>query len=433
MASQAEIQVLIDQIVTGGQYPANKMRPLLTSLNDYTNYTTTDPTASDDSSMNYIAMRSLWYNSSNLQLFLCLEDGIGAANWLNITPSTNADAASVIDVTLTELSNLITAGDVDIKAQYRITDSTVGVGIRVYGITPSIIDTNAFREGSYDGTNWNAGQVGLYDLSTDTFSPPGSVIPDLGQVYSQGNIVNGYDLTISGGSSDNIGITEAATFTGNRINAFGINAGGSNAGADINAMGSQAAASGLGTAINAFGNQAAKFSNATSLNAFGSKAAYNITSTVANINAFGESAAEGTTASHVNAIGQFAANGNTGADVNAIGRFAANGNTQAQVIAIGPNSLSTNIGIAAIGFGSNAGRLNTGNFCVFIGRNAGYNTVTAVGNTLASQFVIANASMPEYADITAAEASITVALGAVAGNTYLFYNTATKSIGAVRL
>ena len=41
--------------------------------------------------------------------------------------------------------------------------------------------------------------------------------------------------------------------------------------------------------------------------------------------------------------------------------------------------------------------------------------------------------MPQYANIGVAEASITVALGAVAGNTYLFYNTATKSIGAVRL
>jgi hypothetical protein len=35
MASQAEIQAGIDEIVTGAQYPANKMRPLLTSMLDF--------------------------------------------------------------------------------------------------------------------------------------------------------------------------------------------------------------------------------------------------------------------------------------------------------------------------------------------------------------------------------------------------------------
>jgi hypothetical protein len=35
MASQAEIQTAIDQIVTGAKYPANSMRPLLTSMLDF--------------------------------------------------------------------------------------------------------------------------------------------------------------------------------------------------------------------------------------------------------------------------------------------------------------------------------------------------------------------------------------------------------------
>ena len=35
MASQAEIQTAIDQIITGAQYPANSMRPLLTSMLDF--------------------------------------------------------------------------------------------------------------------------------------------------------------------------------------------------------------------------------------------------------------------------------------------------------------------------------------------------------------------------------------------------------------
>lgn len=35
MASQAEIQTAIDQIITGAQYPANSMRPLLTSILEF--------------------------------------------------------------------------------------------------------------------------------------------------------------------------------------------------------------------------------------------------------------------------------------------------------------------------------------------------------------------------------------------------------------
>jgi len=44
-----------------------------------------------------------------------------------------------------------------------------------------------------------------------------------------------------------------------------------------------------------------------------------------------------------------------------------------------------------------------------------------------------NTLLPTYADHTAAAAAITVLLGAVAGNTYLYHNQATNSIGAVRL
>jgi hypothetical protein len=41
--------------------------------------------------------------------------------------------------------------------------------------------------------------------------------------------------------------------------------------------------------------------------------------------------------------------------------------------------------------------------------------------------------MPSFADHTAAALAITVALGASAGDTYLYHNQATNSIGAVRL
>lgn len=79
----------------------------------------------------------------------------------------------------------------------------------------------------------------------------------------------------------------------------------------------------------------------------------------------------------------------------------------------------------------------------FIGTNAGQNSssnnVNAFGvsaglaNALNGQTIFSNASMPTFADHTAAAAAITVILGASAGSTYLYHNQATNSIGAVRL
>ncbi len=48
-------------------------------------------------------------------------------------------------------------------------------------------------------------------------------------------------------------------------------------------------------------------------------------------------------------------------------------------------------------------------------------------------YCFSNASMPTFANHAAAALAITTALGAVAGNTYLYHNQATNSIGAVRL
>jgi len=78
-------------------------------------------------------------------------------------------------------------------------------------------------------------------------------------------------------------------------------------------------------------------------------------------------------------------------------------------------------------FGYNTGQNSTGNNVNAFGANAGN------GNALNGQTIFSNASMPSFADHTAAAAAITVALGASAGSTYLYHNQATDSIGAVRL
>ena len=79
----------------------------------------------------------------------------------------------------------------------------------------------------------------------------------------------------------------------------------------------------------------------------------------------------------------------------------------------------------------------------FLGEEAGMNSsgnnVNAFGyrahkgGTLSGQTVFSNSSLKAYTNRAAAVAAITVPLGAVAGNTYLYYNQTTFAIEAVRL
>lgn len=84
MATPASTQLLIDQIVPDGNFTAQKMNPLLSYLNSYYNNSTSDPTTSNDSSEKYYAFKSLWYNSTTGNLFVCIDDTIDAAVWRNI-------------------------------------------------------------------------------------------------------------------------------------------------------------------------------------------------------------------------------------------------------------------------------------------------------------------------------------------------------------
>lgn len=85
----------------------------------------------------------------------------------NPTPPSE-DCCQVIDILKADLIQAITDSEVNIQARYRITDSTQGV-ISIYGVDTNVITTNAFLEGTWDGTTFTAGQWGLYDLSNDKF------------------------------------------------------------------------------------------------------------------------------------------------------------------------------------------------------------------------------------------------------------------------
>jgi len=147
----------------------------------------------------------------------------------------------------------------------------------------------------------------------------------------------------------------------------------------------------------------------------------------------GDQSARDNTGDFVNAIGYNSARGNTGLRVNAFGHEAAFGNISNNVNAFGVSALMDNTGFSSVAFGENSGRKNSGGYCTFIGDAAGYDVMSDTGNSINSQFVIANTNMPSYTDRTAATTAITVLLGAVAGNTYLYYNQTTFAIEGVRL
>lgn len=136
-----------------------------------------------------------------------------------------------------------------------------------------------------------------------------------------------------------------------------------------------------------------------------------------NVNAFGTQAAEDNTGNNVNLFGADAGYRNVGSGCNFFGTAAGQGNQDYNVH----------------GFGENAGRKNQSRHAVFIGAQAGYDVATDTGNAIGSAFVINNAILSSFVDSATAQAALTVLNGAVAGNTYLYYNSTKFTIEAVRL
>lgn len=81
MATPQSTRTLINKVVTNASYTANQMRPVLTYLNPFWKSATTNPTANDDSTLGFYAFKSFWRNSSSGNLYLCIDDTVGAAAW----------------------------------------------------------------------------------------------------------------------------------------------------------------------------------------------------------------------------------------------------------------------------------------------------------------------------------------------------------------
>lgn len=143
------------------------------------------------------------------------------------------------------------------------------------------------------------------------------------------------------------------------------------------------------------------------------------------VNAFGKGAAGDNSGNQVNAIGLGTAFQNSGTNVNAFGQDACLSNTGDTVNAIGPSACNNNKGDYVTGIGRQAAETNFGNNVIALGTQAG------IGNTISTAFIISNQELPSYTDFTAA--STAIAGTGAPGNTYLYHDQATNSIGAVRI
>jgi hypothetical protein len=141
------------------------------------------------------------------------------------------------------------------------------------------------------------------------------------------------------------------------------------------------------------------------------------------------------------AIGRNAGNGATGTGIVALGTGAGINTASTESVYIGNGAGADGSGDNNVAIGVSAGNENTGSNVIFLGelaggQNTGDNVVAigntaASGNTLSGMFVISPSTLPSYADATAAATAITVALGAQAGDYYLYHDQSDDTIKVV--
>lgn len=96
-------------------------------------------------------------------------------------------------------------------------------------------------------------------------------------------------------------------------------------------------------------------------------------------------------------------------------------------VGVGDSALRDSVGANNFAFGVDAGRNIDSTECIYLGTNSGN------GNTLNNSYIVSNSNLPNFADRATALSAITVGNGAVAGNTYLYFNDSNGAIEGVRL
>jgi hypothetical protein len=106
MATQAQIQALIDEIETGAKYPATKMNPLLSvllksSVSFYTGIV--DPTVTNDNNSDF-RPGSVGLNTATGRVFVCTEATIAAAIWKPVSIDSGFESIVMVDAATTQLA-----------------------------------------------------------------------------------------------------------------------------------------------------------------------------------------------------------------------------------------------------------------------------------------------------------------------------------------
>ena len=339
------------------------------------------------------------------------------------------------------------------------TFNNTGSDINAMGFNAAISNAgsniNAF--GQYSALDNIGNDVNAFGDSA-AYNNIGDNINAFGYAAAHGNTSFG---TAEGNNVNALGYSAAYGNTGNDVNSFGYSAAYSNTGDEVIALGNTCAKNNSGNNVIAMGYISAQDNTADYIIALGYSAGDGntginlislgqepaVNNTGDHVIAIGKGACENNSGDHVIALGMNAANNNLGSDINAFGDnaalctaepgsvfgndinafgyHAAYDSVGSDVNALGRNSAESNTGNDVNAFGNNAAKNNTGNDVVAIGRDAG------IGNTISTAFIISNSSLPSYANHSAASAAITGT--GIAGNTYLYHNQATDSIGAVRL
>jgi hypothetical protein len=422
MATQAQIQALIDEIITGGNFPASKMNPLLGNLLDFA------------SSGQTLVYPDLVANDTTMaDTTLVLEYGVNI-----VVTSTVTDYACRLPLPVTGSRVFFINNSLESVSLF---PSMAGGQINDNPIDdPAIIpsDGNVYEFICIEGTNFG---TWTYNIGAPT--------SDLQAVCDVDNKFNQVILHFNAGTYT-VGLSNALNPVGSGNTFVGWNSLQSATGSDKTAIGKEAGKGSIGTgelmagrnagtdsdADNSVfvGNNAGSFSVTTNSVAIGEVSL--IQATGIQMTAVGDAAGYISSASQLSAVGcragyqssntagaflgYSAGESSSGAQSIGIGTNAIQQSTANYTTGIGASSLNRNTGFGSIGIGKNAGAKNTGANSLFLGLEAGYLEVSDTGNTIAGAVVFAPDMLTGYANAAAAATALTVANGAVAGNKYVY-------------
>ena len=363
-----------------------------------------------------------WRNVQLQEVFLECDTTLGAVT-INLFEISELNRFWNVKIIIADVSNNASVNNITINAggtNYIAENGTVQIVLNADG------ESVAFQVVS--DNSW---------IPLESVPSGGGGIPTLQQVLDfnhdlvDGNNFQGTGAGVGNTGTNVIGIGTCSAFSnsGSYVTASGYQSAYTNSGNYVTASGSYSAYCNTGNFVTASGTNSAYCNTGSQVTASGTKSAYcNIGS---NVTASGYRSAFFNTGSRLVAIGSQSAYCNTGTCVTASGFYSAYRNTGDFLTASGNRSASCNTGNCVTASGYRSAYSNTGNNVIALGTCAGWNGL--IGNGISQSVILSSADLPTYLNFATASASITILAGGVTGNTYLYHDQTTNSIGSVRL